>query len=247
MTTYATEKVGTTKDYSIFKYFDRNRIISKSHVENLRKDMNEKGQLERVTVNEDGFVTDGQHRIAARMLDKKPVNFRIKKGASMTDVTVINNTGKRWNNKDWSRNYSHEEHKNNKPYLQYIEFKKTYGFPETVCTALLSEDLHDYGRKTFRAGTFKIVNYEKAKIHADQIGELVAIEPKLNVLKAALAFLNLKKLPNFKFNIFKSQLEKNKRRLTSCNNINDWVDIFIKDIYNHNLKPPHKRLVNRYI
>ena len=45
MTTYATEKVGTTKDYSMFKYFDRNRIISKSHVESLRKDMNEKGQL----------------------------------------------------------------------------------------------------------------------------------------------------------------------------------------------------------
>jgi len=247
MTTYATEKVGTTKDYSMFKYFDRNRIISKSHVETLRKDMNEKGQLERVTVNEDFYVTDGQHRIAARMLDKKPVNFRIKKGASMTDVTVINNTGKRWNNKDWSRNYSHKEHKNNKPYLQYIEFKKTYGFPETVCTALLSEDLHVYGRKAFRAGTFKIVNYDKAKTNADQIGELTAIEPKLNVLKAALAFLNLKKLPNFKFNILKSQLEKNKRRLVSCNNVNDWVDVFIKDIYNHNLKPPHKRLVNRYI
>ena len=39
MTTYATEKVGTTKDYSVFKYFDRNRVISKNHVEDLRKDM----------------------------------------------------------------------------------------------------------------------------------------------------------------------------------------------------------------
>ena len=55
-TTYTTEKVGTTKDYSAFKYFDRNRVISKNHVEELRKDMNEKGQLERVIINQDWFV-----------------------------------------------------------------------------------------------------------------------------------------------------------------------------------------------
>ena len=189
MTTYATEKVGTTKDYSMFKYFDRNRVISKNHVESLRKDMNERGQLERVIVNENWFVIDGQHRIEARMIDKKPVDFRIKRGASMTDVTAINNTGKSWNNRGWSRNYSHEEHKNNKPYLQYIEFKKTYGFPESVCMALLSEDLHDYGRKAFKAGTFKVASYERAKVHADQIGELVAIDTRLNALKATLAFL----------------------------------------------------------
>ena len=45
MTTYATEKVGTTKDYSVFKYFDRNRVISKNHVEDLRKDMNQRFKL----------------------------------------------------------------------------------------------------------------------------------------------------------------------------------------------------------
>ena len=247
MTTYATEKVGTTKDYSMFKYFDRNRIISKNHVETLRKDMKERGQLERVIVNENWFVIDGQHRIEARKLDKKPVDFRIKKGASMTDVTAINNTGKGWNNRGWSRNYSHEEHKNNKPYLQYIEFKKTYGFPESVCMALLSEDLHDYGRKAFKAGTFKVASYDRAKLHADQILELVTIDTRMNALKATLAFLKLKKLTNFKFGVLKKQLEKYKRRLTSVNNVNDWVDVLMKDIYNYNLRPPHKRLVNRYI
>jgi hypothetical protein len=83
-TTYTTEKVGTTKDYSAFKYFDRNRVISKNHVEELRKDMNEKGQLERVIINQDWFVIDGQHRIEARKIDKKPIDFRVKKGASIS-------------------------------------------------------------------------------------------------------------------------------------------------------------------
>ena len=59
MTTYTTEKVGTTKDYSIFQYFDRNRVIGNKHVEFLRDDMNKRGQLERVIVNDKGFVIDG--------------------------------------------------------------------------------------------------------------------------------------------------------------------------------------------
>tara|TARA_A100000172_G_C2938727_1_gene74895 strand:- start:71 stop:415 length:345 start_codon:yes stop_codon:yes gene_type:complete len=113
--------------------------------------------------------------------------------------------------------------------------------------ALLSEDLHDYGRKAFKAGTFKVASYDRAKLHADQILELVTIDTRMNALKATLAFLKLKKLTNFKFGVLKKQLDKYKRRLTSVNNVNDWVDVLMKDIYNYNLKPPHKRLVNRYI
>tara|TARA_R110002020_G_scaffold259713_1_gene473624 strand:- start:196 stop:939 length:744 start_codon:yes stop_codon:yes gene_type:complete len=247
MTSYATEKVGTTKDYSIFKYFDRNRLLNKNHVEFLRKDMNVNGQLERVIVNEHWQVIDGQHRIEARQKDKKPVDFRIKKGASMTDVTAINNTGKGWSNVNWQRNYCHEDHPNNKAYIQYSEFKKAHGFTETVCMALLSEDFHDYGRKAFKAGTFKVKSQERANEHALQIAELIAVDRRLNVLKATLAFLNLKKLKNFRFNVFKSQLEKYNKRISVCNNVADWVDCFLEDVYNYNLRAPQKRLVNRYI
>jgi len=247
MTSYATEKVGTTKDYSIFKYFDRNRLVNKNHVEFLRKDMNINGQLERVIVNEHWQVIDGQHRIEARQKDKKSVDFRVQKGGSIQHVTAINNTGKGWSNVNWQRNYSHEDHPNHKAYIQYTEFKKTHGFTETVCMALLSEDFHDYGRKAFKAGTFKIKSLERANEHALQIAELIAIDRRLNVLKATLAFLNLKKLKNFRFNTFKSQLEKYNKRISICNNVADWVDCFIEDVYNYNLRAPQKRLVNRYI
>jgi hypothetical protein len=247
MTSYATEKVGTTKDYSVFKYFERNRIVSKNHVENLRKDMNINGQLERVIVNEHWQVIDGQHRIEARKKDKKPVDFRISKGGSMEHVTAINNTGTKWLSSGWLRNWGHEDHPNHKPYMHYAAFKKAHGFPETVCKALLSEDFHNYGRTAFRDGTFKVKSMERADEHALQLAELIAADRRLNALKATLAFLNLKKLKNFRFNTFKSQLEKNKKRLVVCNNVADWVDCFIDDIYNYNLRAPHKRLVNRYI
>ena len=247
MTTYATEKVGTTKDYSVFKYFDRNRVISKNHVEELRKDMKQRGQLERVIVNEKWYVIDGQHRIEARKLDKQPVDFRIKRGASIVDVTAINNSAKIWNNAAWLRNYSHEEHANNRPYRQYAEFKREHGFTESICMALLSEDFHDYGRKAFKKGDFKVKNLERATENARQIAELLAVDKRLNALKAVLAFLKLKTLANFKFSLFESQLKKNKRRLPVCMNVEHWIDSYIDEIYNYGLRKPHKRLVNRYI
>ena len=247
MTTYATEQVGTTKDYSVFKYFDRNRLVNKNHAESLRKDMNINGQLERVIVNEKWRVLDGQHRIYALALDKKPVDFRIQRGGTIQHVTAINNTSKGWSNLNWQRNYCHEDHPNNKAYIQYGDFKKAHGFTESICMALLSEDFHDYGRKAFKKGTFKVKNSERATNTAHQLAELIAIDNRLNVLKAVCAILNLKTLKNFKFNVFKSQLEKNYKRLTSCQNINEWVDAFIDNVYNHGLRQPHKRLVNRYI
>ena len=63
--TYGTQKTGVTRDYSIFKYFDRNRIVSKTNVEKLRQDMLIHGQKDEVIVNERWQVIDGQHRIAA--------------------------------------------------------------------------------------------------------------------------------------------------------------------------------------
>ena len=247
MTTYATEKVGTTKDYSIFQYFDRSRLVNKNHVEFLRKDMNINGQLERVIVNENWFVIDGQHRIEAKKRDKKPVDFRVQKGGTIQHVTAINNTPKGWTNVNWQRNYSHADHPNNKAYIQYGDFKKDHGFTETICMALLSEDFHDYGRKAFKRGTFKVKNLERATSTAYQLAELVAIDKRLNGLKAVCAILNLKTLKDFKFNVFKSQLDKNYKRLTPCQNINEWVETLIDDVYNHGLRRPHKRLINRYI
>ena len=44
--TYGTQKTGVTRDYSIFKYFDRNRIVSKTNVEKLRQDMLIHGQID---------------------------------------------------------------------------------------------------------------------------------------------------------------------------------------------------------
>jgi len=112
---------------------------------------------------------------------------------------------------------------------------------------LLSEDYHDYGRKAFKRGTFKVKSLERANINANEIVELIAMDKRLNTLKAVLAFLKLKTLKNFSFSVFKNQLEKHKKRITVCNKIEDWIDVYIDDIYNYNLRSPYKRLVNRYI
>jgi len=237
----STEAVGSTKDYSVFKYYDRNRIVSKTHVEDLKKDMALQGQLERVVVNEKWFVVDGQHRIEALKESKKPVDFRVKKGASMKDVVALNNTSVKWNTAAWVRNFSHPEHKNNKPYVLYSEFKKKYGLCDGICRLLLSEDFHDYGRKSFKNGTFKIKNYGKAANNAETLVDLVSVNKIFNSVRCAVGFLKIQNLKDFKINVLKNQSERYSNRIKYRVTVSDWVTGLF-DMYNYNLKAPHKRL-----
>ena len=244
--TYGTQKTGVTRDYSIFKYFDRNRIVSKTNVEKLRQDMLIHGQKDEVIVNERWQVIDGQHRIAALEKDKKVVNFRVKPGANMQDVIAANNTGTKWNIPAWIRNFSHPEHKNHRVYVIYSEFKNKHKLCDGVCQLLLSEDFHDYGRKAFKDGTFKVKNLGRAEENAQALAELVAVDKMFNSVRCALGVLKIHKLPHFKLSILKTQVEKYSNKITHRVTHNDWVDGLIK-VYNFNLKAPAKRIKNSII
>ena len=66
------KKVGEifeTKDYSIFKFRDDNRVINNNHVKKLANRMKEHGWLASsvVTINGSGDVIDGQHRVKGAM------------------------------------------------------------------------------------------------------------------------------------------------------------------------------------
>ena len=244
--TYGTQKTGVTRDYSVFKYFDRNRIVSKTNVEKLRQDMALNTQKDEVVVNEKWQVIDGQHRIAALEKDKKPVKFRVKPGANMQDVIAANNTGTKWNTPAWVRNFSHPDHVNNKPYVMYIEFKEKHKLCDGVCQLLLSEDFHDYGRKSFKNGTFKVKNLGRAEENAAALAELVAVDKMFNSMRCAVGFLKIQKLPHFKLTILKTQVEKHCNKITHRVTHSDWVDGLIR-VYNFNLKAPAKRIRNSII
>ena len=244
--TYGTQKTGVTRDYSVFKYFDRNRIVSKTNVEKLRQDMLIHGQKDEVIVNERFMVIDGQHRIAALEKDLKVVKFRVKPGANMQDVIAANNTGIKWNIPAWIRNFSHPEHKNNRVYITYSEFKDKHKLCDGVCQLLLSEDFHDYGRKSFKDGTFKIKNAGRAEENAQALAELVAVDKMFNSVRCAVGFLKIQTLPYFKLPILKAQIEKYSSKITHRVTHSDWVDGLIK-VYNFNLKAPAKRIKNSII
>ena len=71
------KKVGEifeTKDYSIFKFRDDNRLVNANHVKKLANRMKERGWLSSsvVTLNGSGEVIDGQHRVKACLLYTSP-------------------------------------------------------------------------------------------------------------------------------------------------------------------------------
>jgi hypothetical protein len=95
------KKVGEifeTKDYSIFKFRDDNRVINQNHVKKLSSKMKERGWLPTsiVTINGSGDVIDGQHRVKAAVSVGCPIRYKVSRGAGTDEMTEMNTLQKNW-------------------------------------------------------------------------------------------------------------------------------------------------------
>ena len=97
-----------------------------------------------------------------------------------------------------------------------------------------------------QADLLAITNQNGKKFYIGSNGKLISIDKRFNRLKSCLAFIKFKTLKDFKLPVFKDQLEKWKKKITPCNNVEDWIDAFLL-FYNFNLRAPKKKLTNRYI
>ena len=95
------KKVGEifeTKDYSIFKFRDDNRIVNTNHVKKLSQRMKDNGWLSTsvVTINGSGEVIDGQHRVKAAMSVGCPIRYKCVRGAGSDEMTSMNTLQRNW-------------------------------------------------------------------------------------------------------------------------------------------------------
>lgn len=115
----------STKDYSVFKTLDGNRIVNPLHVKKLVKSMQEKDLSIPIVVNEKFEVIDGQHRLSARTQLNLEVPFIICENYSLDDVHRANANHMKWSHLDFLKGYAeagnssyefmlltYEEHKN---------------------------------------------------------------------------------------------------------------------------------------
>jgi len=71
-----------TKDYSVFKTPAYQRELNKNYVDKIKKSLRETGQIEQITVDQQGNIIDGQHRVEALKQLGMPVWYCINHALS---------------------------------------------------------------------------------------------------------------------------------------------------------------------
>ena len=122
------KKVGEifeTKDYSIFKFREDNRLVNTNHVKKLANRMKERGWLSSsvVTLNGSGEVIDGQHRVKAAISVGAPIRYKVTRGAGSEEMTEMNTLQKNWSPFDHLHKWVS---KGNSNYITFDKFVKDF-------------------------------------------------------------------------------------------------------------------------
>ena len=240
------------KNYTKFTLFDNNRDINETHVEELIASMRKSGQLMPVVVTPDKEVIDGQHRLKACEKLGIPVSYVINSTGNSKQIAVMNNTQKGWKNKDFLKHFSHSGHSNSSEYKKIEKFFEEYKLPFRVGIALLSNYTvnMDGGNNrgpmpSFRDGSFKIQDLDKAKETASRLIKLKSFVPNLvRIVKFSVAFIKISKLENFNLKTCYTQIEKNSNKFDKCLNQEDWNEAMVR-AYNYNLVTKGKKASKR--
>lgn len=113
-------KVQFTNQYDLFRVMGANRMINKSHVQQLIDSIEERPNTIKyspILVNENMYVIDGQHRLEALKELKMPVYFIVGKGLTVEDARLMNATMQNWSPMDFARSYAEGGNKHYKDYL----------------------------------------------------------------------------------------------------------------------------------
>ena len=245
-------KVLYERNYTKFTLFDNNRDINETHVEELIASMRKSGQLMPVVVTPSKEVIDGQHRLKACEKLGIPVSYVVNTAGSAKQIAVMNNTQKGWKNKDFLKHFSHSGHSNSSEYKKIEKFFEEYKLPFRVGIALLSNYTvnMDGGNNrgpmpSFRDGSFKIQDLDKAKETASRLIKLKSFVPNLvKIVKFSVAFIKISKLENFDLKTCYTQLEKNSSKFDKCLNQEDWNEAMVR-AYNYNLVTKGKKASKR--
>ena len=119
-------KTYETTDYDRFTISEYNRkVVSKSHLESLKKSLKEKNLIEwnPIWVNSDFEIKDGQHRFLACKELKLPIYYFIRDDESDLDMIRINDVVRKWNSEDFENFYLKKGYKK---YLHFNQIKKEF-------------------------------------------------------------------------------------------------------------------------
>ena len=184
-----------------------------------------------ITLNGNGDVIDGQHRVKAAIMSNVPIRYKVTKGTGNDEMWEMNTLQKNWSPFDHLHKFVT---KGNSHYVTFNQFVNEFPmFKYTEVAMLLNNTLSTIARDTFESGNYVVKNEKKAREWAGYILELKPYFEKYYT-KAIFVRAFIKVVSNKKDFVFSEFLHKVKLRpnnLVACGTVDQYVEM-IEDIYN---------------
>lgn len=231
-------QVFKTNDYKSFKYINGNRNINKANLKRIIKSMQEKFIPIPIIVNEKREIIDGQHRFEAVKFLGLDVHFVKINNLSLDEVRRLNENMANWNNANRLHSFCELGHPT---YLKFKEFMDRTGYNYGTCIALLSgspQRSGEHGRQ-FKAGNFKIKNYEQALEHARQLDQIGAYYPNYKNSNLIGCMIKLFHHPDYNHSRMMQKLALQSHLLPKTGKEDTFRDA-VRDIYNFKVSKNQK-------
>jgi hypothetical protein len=223
-----------TTDYGMFKFDPTNRPVDDRRVNQLVKSMLVKGFINQpIKVTTKMVVVDGQHRLTAAKIAKKPVLYFIdeSKGTVFDKAASSNRLGKMWSKQNYLDGLAA---KGIKPYVILSSFQKKYpDFRLTELINMLSNGNTGVTVDDFASGKFQVKDVYIANKWA---ADILKLKPYYNDYKKSLFVRSLievmKSHPEFDFDKFFDKVQKRPAMLHPCGDRRQYKQM-IETVYNY--------------
>lgn len=234
------EQTGTiqvTSNYNLFKVLESNRRVDPNHVKRLGASMRENTHLfstRPILVNENMFVIDGQHRLAAAKENKLPVYYMVSAGITVEDTRTLNTTQTNWTMLDFAKSYAATGSEPYKLFLRAVS--KFPNLPMSAIRYYLGEGTAEslYSSMAFKSGMYQVPDYEMAEAYLEQLSVIRDLVGTNVTRASATAVLRLLQQPDmFDYDYFINKLEAGGRDTLSLRTPDVKTALRgIEDVYN---------------
>jgi|TARA_R100001460_G_C3528660_1_gene173295 hypothetical protein len=240
------DKVYTTKDYSMFTRSVGNRYVAtpegERRVKNLINSIREKYIPLPILADTDDKIIEGHHRLEAFRRLKMPFRFVYSDvKATPQDIQRLNNVSSKWSTQDYLlSNVDIEKHKykdkaEGKPYHTYLWFSEKYKLAHRNNLMLLLDMKNSTkeAEEDFKHHRFVVKDLEKAKRRAEFLFSFKDMVPHINIKERSFVTAFIKIMSHYKFSKKRwlEKLQQNSRRLVSCQRTFEYIELIL-EIYN---------------
>lgn len=230
----------STIEYNKFSFFEENREIDESWVNELVERIKNRNLLVEnpIIVDSKYRVIEGQHRLKAAEKLNTPIYFIVSDKVKSSDISLLNDNRRNWKYDDYLNHYAAL---GKQEYIKVRSFIDEFGWitPYTAIVLSSSNARKDAG-DLFKKGEFTF-DEGNARLICEQLEEFAPYTKLFKDRTFIGTILKLNQVDGYEHAVMRAQIEKQAHKLSAVRT-EEQCALMLEEIYNYNR--PKKRWLN---